>query len=129
MIFFFYGFDWSSPSFDRGDLSYPVLLVMLYQLADKYAIPLLKKQSKNFFEKHIKVIWIGSDFLLAIAEAYQRTIKSDRALRGPIVKTCLEHLKVLKQKEDFKKILEEVDGFAADLVLEFGQLNGSFKLY
>jgi hypothetical protein len=46
-----------------------------------------------------------------------------------VVRTCLEHLEDLKQKEGFRKILEEVDGFAADLVLKSGQLNTSgFKM-
>ncbi|KAJ5818319.1 BTB/POZ protein [Penicillium riverlandense] len=125
MIAFFYGFRWHSPTFDRGELSYQVFLVMLYQLADKYAIPLLKKQSKNFFEDDIKIAWDDPKFLLAITEVYQRTLKSDRALRDPVVRTCLEHLDNLKQKEDFRKMLEEIDGFAADLVLRTGQLNSS----
>lgn len=122
MIRFFYGFKWFSRGFNRGDLSYQVFLVMLYQLADKYAIPPLKKQSKRAFEDDIKVGWNEPDFLLAIAEAYQRTLKSDRRLRDPVVRTCLEHLEDLKQKKGFRKILEEVDGFAADLVLKTGQL-------
>jgi hypothetical protein len=98
---------------------------MLYQLADKYAIPLLKKKSKEFFKNDIKVNWNDPSFLLAIAETYERTLKSDRALRDPVVRTCHEHLDDLKQKEGFRKILEEVDGFAVDLVLKNGQLNSS----
>ncbi|BAE57095.1 unnamed protein product [Aspergillus oryzae RIB40] len=69
-------------------------------VADKFEVPQLKQKAKDKFETIARTCWEMDDYPIAISEAYQRTHKGDRSSRYP----------------DFRTVLEEVLGFAADLV-------------
>ncbi|KAL4973725.1 BTB/POZ domain protein [Aspergillus desertorum] len=116
MIHFMYGFNYDSSGSDQGRISPMLFNVKVYQIGDKYGIPNLKEQAKEKFAASIKTCWVMDDFPVAIASAYSTTPSSDRGLRDLLVSTCLEHILELLENEDFRQVLRETLGFAADLV-------------
>ncbi|KAJ5938796.1 BTB/POZ protein [Penicillium verhagenii] len=121
MIHFMYGFDYDSSGSELGRVSPMIFNIKLYQMADKYFIPQLKKKAKYKFEQIAKTCWEMDDFPIAIAEAYQRTHKHDRDLRELLVKISQEHVVELAENEKFCSALEETTGFAADLALSLSE--------
>ncbi|KAJ5915080.1 BTB/POZ protein [Penicillium verhagenii] len=121
MIHFMYGFDYDSSGSDFGRVSPMIFNIRLYQVADKYFVPQLKKKAKDKFEQIAKTCWEMDDFPVAIAEAYQRTQKHDRDLRELVVKTSQDHVVELVKNEKFCSVLEEITGFAADLALSLSK--------
>ncbi|OGM45159.1 BTB/POZ domain protein [Aspergillus bombycis] len=102
MVHFMYGFEYDSSGSNLGRVSPMLFNINVYQVADKFGVPQLKQKAKNKFE--------------AISEAYQRTHKEDRGLRDILVRISHEHLEWPLENEDFRTVLEETLGFAADLV-------------
>ncbi|EIT73259.1 hypothetical protein AO1008_00634 [Aspergillus oryzae 100-8] len=95
MVHFMYGFEYDSSGSDLGRVSPMLFNINVYQVADKFEVPQLKQKAKDKFETIARTCWEMDDYPIAISEAYQRTHKGDR---------------------DFRTVLEEVLGFAADLV-------------
>lgn len=116
MIHFFYGFNYDSSGSDQGRTSPMLFNVKVYQIGDKYGIPKLKAQAKEKFSVAITTCWEMDDFPIAIASAYSTTSSADRGLRDLLVSTSLEHISDLLKNDDFKQVLRETLGFAADLV-------------
>ncbi|OJJ42338.1 hypothetical protein ASPZODRAFT_1500918 [Penicilliopsis zonata CBS 506.65] len=116
MIHFMYGFEYDSSGSEHGRMSPMLFNIKVYQVADKYAVPLLKQDAKEKFERIIQTCWAMDDFPAAITEAYKCTVKQDRGLRGPLVKISREHLAELRKGDAFQDVLEETLGFAAELV-------------
>jgi len=116
MIHFFYGFNYDSSGSDQGRTSPMLFNVKVYQIGDKYGIPSLKEQAKEKFSVAITTCWEMDDFPVAIASAYSTTSSADRGLRDLLVSTSLEHINDLLKNDDFKQVLRETLGFAADLV-------------
>ncbi|KAL4912601.1 BTB/POZ protein [Aspergillus aurantiobrunneus] len=116
MIHFFYGFNYDSSGSEQGRTSPMLFNVKVYQIGDKYGIPKLKAQAKEKFSVAITTCWEMDDFPIAIASAYSTTSFADRGLRDLLVSTSLEHINDLLKNDDFKQVLRETMGFAADLV-------------
>ncbi|RAL03460.1 BTB/POZ domain-containing protein [Aspergillus ibericus CBS 121593] len=94
MIRFMYGLDYyDNSSHDRGCNSPLLFNIRLYQVADKYTVPQLKRRAQETFETVAKRCWQMDDFSTAIAEAYECTTPADRGLRGPLVEISLKHLR------------------------------------
>ncbi|KAB8227528.1 hypothetical protein BDV23DRAFT_173276 [Aspergillus alliaceus] len=109
-----YGIEYDSSGSDHGRVSPMLYNVRVYQIADKFALP--QKRAKEKFENIVKVCWQTDDFPTAISEAYKRIYKEDRSLRDIIVRASHEHVLKLLESEDFQTVLEDTDGFAADLL-------------
>ena len=116
MIHFMYGFDYDSSGSDHSRVSPMLFNVNVYQIADKYVVPKLKRHAKEKFEKIIETCWEMDDFPMTITEAYSSTPKTDRGLRDPLIRTALNHIDRLLKTEDFVRVLEETVGFSADLI-------------
>ncbi|KAB8249751.1 BTB/POZ protein [Aspergillus flavus] len=116
MVHFMYGFEYDSSGSDLGRVSPMLFNINVYQVADKFEVPQLKQKAKDKFETIARTCWEMDDYPIAISEAYQRTHKGDRGLRDILVSISHEHLEKLLENEDFRTVLEEVLGFAADLV-------------
>ncbi|PYI05223.1 hypothetical protein BO78DRAFT_447876 [Aspergillus sclerotiicarbonarius CBS 121057] len=127
MIQFMYGLDYDSSSGNRGSTSPLLFNVNLYQVADKYVVPQLKRRAKEKFDTVAKTCWQMGDFSTAIAEVYSYTTKANRDLRDPLVETSREHIDELRNKDDFRTVLAEAVGFAADLVQNLAQTNAATK--
>lgn len=111
-----YGFEYDSSGSDLGRVSPMLFNINVYQVADKFEVPQLKQKAKDKFETIARTCWEMDDYPIAISEAYQRTHKGDRGLRDILVSISHEHLEKLLENEDFRTVLEEVLGLAADLV-------------
>ncbi|KAB8263878.1 BTB/POZ protein [Aspergillus pseudonomiae] len=116
MIHFMYGFEYDSSGSNLGRVSPMLFNINVYQVADKFGVPQLKQKAKEKFEAIARTCWVMDDYPTAISEAYQRTHKEDRGLRDILVHISHEHLEKLLENEDFRTVLEETLGFAADLV-------------
>ncbi|KAE8368636.1 BTB/POZ protein [Aspergillus caelatus] len=127
MIHFMYGFEYDSSGSDLGRVSPMLFNINVYQVADKFGVPQLKQKAKDKFETIARTCWDMDDYPIAISEAYQRTHKEDRGLRDILVSISREHLDKLLENEDFRTVLEEVLGFAADLVQHPTGNNGVTK--
>ncbi|KAI9036230.1 BTB/POZ domain-containing protein [Aspergillus affinis] len=128
MIHFMYGINYENSSSDH-DRGFPMLFnIRVYQVGDKYDVPKLKSQARenfiNALEKNSKI----DDLPLAIADAYQKTVSTDRGLRDPILSTTLCHIDALLENESFKQVLQETSNFAVDLVQRQAQMTG-MKVY
>jgi hypothetical protein len=115
MIHFMYGFDYDSSGSEHSRASPMLFNVKVYQIADKYVVPQLKLKAKEKFETIVQTCWKMDDFPVAIAEAYKCTLKTDRDLREPLVKTSMEHIDELLKHEAFVDVLDNTIGFASDL--------------
>ncbi|KKK19561.1 hypothetical protein AOCH_004594 [Aspergillus ochraceoroseus] len=114
MIHFMYGFTYDGTG--GGHLSPMLFHIQVYQVGDKYDVPKLKDQARCKFENAIELCWAMDDFHHAIANAYSATSFGDKGLRDPLVRVSLEHIDALLQVEEFRRVLTETLGFAADLV-------------
>jgi len=94
MLCYFYTCDWSGSGDDNfGDA---IINVLVYAIADKYNVPLLKALAKEKFQnvmrsKNFK--WNPDAFAGVCTQIYSTTPSSDRGLR-----TCAKHL-MRKHKE------------------------------
>jgi hypothetical protein len=127
MIHFMYGIDYDSSGNELSRVSPMIFNVRLYQVADKYFVPQLKKRAKEKFGQIARTCWQMDDFPVAITEAYQYTRKDDRDLRELLVQISQDHVVELMKSERFCSVLEETVGFAADLVISLSREKGSKK--
>ncbi|KAL3464363.1 hypothetical protein BJX64DRAFT_286493 [Aspergillus heterothallicus] len=113
MIDFMYGCDYDSS--ENGNSSSILFHIGVYQIADKYDVPNLKRHAKLQFENLVNIVWQMDDFPLAIAEAYAATPESHRGLRDAIVRIVGLHISDLLEMESFVKVLERTSGFSDDM--------------
>lgn len=112
MLRFMYCFDYNNES----GTSSMIYDAQVYQAADKYDIPSLKKHAKGKFKAAISAGWSLDDFSGAIFVAYDSTPSTDRGLRDLIVKTSRDHINELLENELFRELLRKTPDFAADLI-------------
>ncbi|KAJ9216760.1 hypothetical protein DTO166G4_1606 [Paecilomyces variotii] len=132
MVHFMYGYNYNNSGSDHGRVSPMLFNIKVYQIGDKYDIPKLKAQAKENFTVAIDKCWEMDDFPTAIEDAYSTTTSGDRGLRDPLVSLSLLHIDILLENEDFKQVLRNTLGFAADLVqknAEQDQRNAKGKQY
>jgi speckle-type POZ protein len=110
-----YLFDYGASGSDQARASPMIFHVKVYSIADKYDVVALKSQAKKKFEKAAKSCWNMEDFPLAISKVYSSTPATDRGLRGLVVEISCTHIDTLFVRQDFRNLLEETVGFAADV--------------
>lgn len=115
MLHFMYRFDYDGSGNDQGRVSPMLFNVQVYGIADKYGILALKSVAKEKFDKAVRTCWDMDDFAHVITEIYSSTPPTDRGLRGIVVDVAHEHIRALLEKDDFRGVLEETAGFAADV--------------
>jgi speckle-type POZ protein len=115
MLNFMYLFDYNASSGDQARASPMIFNAKVYSIADKYDVMALKSQAKEKFEKAAKSCWNMEDFPPAISEVYSSTPATDRGLRGLVVEISCTHIDALLARQDFRNVLEETVGFAADV--------------
>jgi speckle-type POZ protein len=115
MLNFMYLFDYGASGSDQARASPMVFHVKVYSIADKYDVVALKSQAKEKFERAAKSCWNMEDFPLAISEVYSLTPATDRGLRDLVVEIVCTHIDALLVRQDFRNVLEETVGFAADV--------------
>jgi speckle-type POZ protein len=110
-----YSFDYDASGSDQARASPMIFNAKMYSIADKYDVMALKSQAKEKFEKAANSCWDMEDFPPAISEVYSSTPVTDRELRGLVVEISCTHIDALLVKQDFRNVLEETVGFAADV--------------
>ena len=126
MLNFMYLFDYGASGSDQARVSPMIFHVKVYSIADKYDVVALKSQAKEKFEKAAQSCWNMEDFPPAISEVYSSTPATDRGLRDLVVEIVCTHIDALLLRQDFRNVLEETIGFAAD-VTQF--IASAFKEY
>lgn len=116
MLRFFYTFDYDAGGNTADVMSPTVFNVKMYSIGDKYDVPALKMLARQKFEESAKACWDMDDFPHAIAEVYKSTPPTDRGLRDLARDISLKNIKPLLKKQVFNNVLNEVVGFASDLV-------------
>lgn len=111
-----YTFDYTGSGNNQERASPMILNVEVYSIADRYAIGALKSRAKEKFDKAVKTCWNMDDFAHAITEVYSSTPSTDRGLRDTVVEVARKNISTLLGKEDFRNVLEETVGFAADVI-------------
>ncbi|KAK2616715.1 hypothetical protein QQS21_000327 [Conoideocrella luteorostrata] len=112
MLRFMYSFDYNN---DSG-ISSMIYDAQVYQAADKYDVPGLKKLAQKKFKSAISTGWSSDDFPEAINVAYDSTPPADKGLRDLIIATSCKHINELLKNELFRGLLRETPDFAADLI-------------
>jgi len=115
MLDFVYTFDYDGSGNSQGRASPMIFNAEVYSIGDKYGVVALKSRAKKKFDKAVKTCWDMDDFAHAITEVYSSTPSTDRGLRDTIVEVARKNISTLLEKEDFRSVLEETVGFAADV--------------
>ncbi|KAI4233111.1 MAG: hypothetical protein L6R40_007176 [Gallowayella cf. fulva] len=96
--------------------------VLVYALADKYYIQLLKELSRDKFEIRAADEWGVEEIVAVLPRIYTTTPASDRGLRDVIITVCLPHMDQLMEDENFRDIMHGDAAMCFDL-LSAVQLN------
>ena len=121
MLKFLYGFEYNILTSERPCTVSPILFnIVLYQVATKYRVPELKESAKGQVENILEFAWNSSEFLDAIREVYTRHPRDCEPLRRVLVKRSLQHMSDLSNIHAFQVLLDEIEGFAADIAREAG---------
>lgn len=100
MIDFMYGIDYETDVMflarkltGKGSASALHFTVSLYEIAEKYGVPELKRRAKGTVEDIIRSgwCWDNDELPAAIKRIYSTTPRGDRGLRDPIVEAAHEH--------------------------------------
>lgn len=119
MLLYFYACDYSDAGENSGDA---IINVLVYAIADKYSVPLLKALAIEKFEdvmssKH--PTWNPDAFAGVCIQIYSTTPSSDRGLRDCAKDLMEEHKESLHLNEAFRSLLRDslLDGdFVLDVV-------------
>jgi speckle-type POZ protein len=115
MIYFMYTFDYDGSGINKERASPMIFNVEVYSIADKYGVLALKSRAKEKFDRIVKTCWDIDDFAHAITEVYSSTPSTDRGLRDTVIEVARNNISTLLEKKDFRSVLEETVGFAADV--------------
>ncbi|KAL1847583.1 hypothetical protein Plec18170_008480 [Paecilomyces lecythidis] len=115
MLHFMYGIAYDSSGSEQGRVSPMLFDIRVYQVADKFDAPKLKEEAKEKFKRAVNKCWDMDDFPIAIEEAYRITTPADRGLRDPLVTVSVDNIDCLLKHENFKRVLAQTTGFAADI--------------
>ncbi|KAI1264943.1 BTB/POZ protein [Xylariaceae sp. FL1019] len=117
MLRFMYHFDYTRPD----DISAMLFDAKVYSAADMFLIPHLKEHSKQKFKTTMDSQWskagFPGDLACVIKQVYCTTPETDRGLRDLVVACCCNNLRTFAANEGFRPILDDIIGFAADLVV------------
>ncbi|KAI0160508.1 BTB/POZ protein [Xylariaceae sp. FL1272] len=124
MLRFMYHFDYTRPD----DISAMLFDAKVYSAADMFLLPHLKEHSKAKFKTTMDSQWNNAGFPGDLAcvtkHVYCSTPETDRGLRDLVVTCCHQNLKTFSDNEGFRPMLDDVVGFAADLVVHYSNNSG-----
>lgn len=94
--------------------------VLVYSVAEKYDIAMLKDKAKEKFELRAETgnLVTASEFTEIITEIYRTTPSSDRGLRNVVSQICARHTQTIVNDPVFKSSIEETGEFVFDLLQE-----------
>jgi hypothetical protein len=83
-----------------------LLHAKVYEIADKYDVPTLRKLACEKFERACRIYWNDAQFLVAAAHALSTTPDNDKGLRDIICRVIIVHRQLL-DNQDVEKLLNE----------------------
>ncbi|KAK2820072.1 hypothetical protein FQN49_007748 [Arthroderma sp. PD_2] len=113
MISFMYKFCYD----DTSDGLSPMLLhAKVYGAAHKYNVTPLQTYAGKRFENAVRSGWNTGDLPDAVTEVYTELPSTGCGLRKVLAECSRFHIQALLLKDDFKRLLENTAGFAADII-------------
>ncbi|KAL8785822.1 MAG: hypothetical protein Q9213_003129 [Squamulea squamosa] len=103
--------------------------VLVYAIADKYDIDLLKELAQTKFEIRVADKWAVSDVLKVLPNVYTTTPTTDRGLRKPMLDVCLRYMEQLMCDMNFRLLLQEDAGLCFDVLSEVQKQNNEREPY
>ncbi len=105
------------PSRDVHDYSASAIPfnIKVYDIADKYDIPTLKRLAVGKFESALIHSCDKDEFIDAIIDTYDSTSLKDQDLRDVVVRITCQNIISLVERQEFCQVLEGITGFAADI--------------
>lgn len=107
MLSYFYACDYSDTGDNSGDA---IINVLVYAIADKYNIPLLKALAKDKFQVVTNAEdneWNPDAFAGVCIQIYSTTPSSDRGLRDCAKDLMEEQRESLRMNEAFRSLLKD----------------------
>jgi speckle-type POZ protein len=97
-----------------------LLNILVYGVAEKYDIAMLKDEAKEQFEIRAEAgnLVSASEFTEIITEIYRTTPSSDRGLRDIVSQICARHAQTIVNNTVFKSSIMETGEFVLDLLYE-----------
>ncbi len=93
------------------------LIARMYTIAEKYDIKELKTLAQHKFERRIENNgWNNSGFSMAIQEVFGWTAQNDQGLRPVLVRVASENIHVLRDRGEFKEVLDSISDFTRSLL-------------
>lgn len=86
----------------------------VYAIAEKYGIRALKALAKKKFAAQTAYHWDSPEFPLAMQEAYESTIDTDRGLRDIVINMFRAYPEIA-QRKDVEAVVRETPGLAWEL--------------
>ncbi|KAI9717552.1 MAG: hypothetical protein M1812_004693 [Candelaria pacifica] len=110
----------ASDEFEESDKLTPLVLnARVYTIAEKYDIWALKKLAQHKFEQRVKGNgWNDEGFSLAIREVFEWTTDKDKGLRHVLVHVAAKNVKALRDRGEFKSVLDDIPDFTRRLLDE-----------
>lgn len=112
LIQFFYRFT-------LAEFNDPILAVLIYQVADKYDVPGLRKLAANRFEKSCDPKNNFEAFGTALKEIDERTAPNDKTLWEIVVPLVKQNMGFLLAQKEFKSTIKEINALYFRLLEEW----------
>ncbi|KAI9821441.1 MAG: hypothetical protein M1826_000677 [Phylliscum demangeonii] len=93
--------------------------VLVYAMADKYDVPLLKVLAREKFTARAEAGWPPAGLTSILRLVYETTPDHDRGLRMVVGDLCARHLRHLLPAQDFGHSLRGLRSFSVDVLLAF----------
>ncbi|KAI4276061.1 MAG: hypothetical protein LQ337_002763 [Flavoplaca oasis] len=90
--------------------------VLVYQVAHKYDIPLLKSLAQTKFQLRAADEWAPEDIISILPKVYASTSESDRALRQIMLDVCLRSTEHLMCHKGFRTMLKAHASMCFDIL-------------
>ncbi|DAA76419.1 TPA_exp: Uncharacterized protein A8136_0733 [Trichophyton benhamiae CBS 112371] len=112
MLSFMYKFDYTNPAASAASFIFDA---QVFAVAEKYDVEGLKFCVKDKFHASILSDWKDDDYPDVIRGVYDIPT-TDPALRDTLVQVTCANINNLIQKDEFKSALNDVPGFAVQLI-------------
>ncbi|KAI9824946.1 MAG: hypothetical protein M1826_007198 [Phylliscum demangeonii] len=89
---------------------------LVYAVADKCNIPLLKDLAKEKFTRRANYLWPPAGLSSVLRSVYLTTPDKDRGLRTVVIGLCTQHLSELIASKDFRACVPKLSSFTFDLL-------------
>jgi hypothetical protein len=96
----------------------------VYALADEFLMDDLKILAIKNFQLMLHKLWIRDTFVDCIEEIYTTIYRNNDQMRGTVVQTAHDHLKILWEQNRFQDLVRANGDFAVDLM---GKLSADIR--